>query len=597
MTLSPVPDLKTRGQLALVALAVWGIACASLLAAHHSHLSHALGDPDDALRLSMVRDLAAGQGWFDQRLVRLQPPLGLFMHWSRLIDGGEAALLQLFGLVLPPDQAEMAMRVTWPLLWLAPAVSAVLLVARRLGGGRAVFLSAVSIALSVGMSGQFTPGRIDHHNVQIACCLMAFAAAVQAPSLAMAIACAAASALGLAIGLEALPFHAAIGVALGLAWVFGGLRGRVLAAYGAALAVAAVGLLAVQTPPSRWLIPSCDALSVNLAAGLAVAGLALAACARFGQGLRLYGRLALLGVSGLAAGAVYLGLDPICVHGPMAQVDPELRRVWLSHVREMTPWARMLASDPGSAFAFAAPVISGVASWIWLGRRPQMRVRFAWLLAGLLMAISVAMTLEAIRAAEYAVWLSAPLIGAAVADVGEGSLVSRMIPAAVLMIAINVLPPWLIGVKQEPNNAVALNGAKAAARPNGVDPCVDPSSFQPLNRLPAGLVLSEVDAGSYVLASTADSALQAPYHRMTWGLTQARAVLGAPPAQALARVRALNIAYVVNCSGHAKQADRTSLAPGALQHDLDSGQAPAWLQPVSAAGAPLQIYQVRAVAR
>ena len=43
-------------------------------------------DPDDAMRMVQVRDLMAGQGWFDLTAHRINPPQGLFLHWSRVVD-------------------------------------------------------------------------------------------------------------------------------------------------------------------------------------------------------------------------------------------------------------------------------------------------------------------------------------------------------------------------------------------------------------------------------------------------------------------------------------------------------------------------------
>ena len=44
-------------------------------------------DPDDTLRLVQVRDLVAGQGWYDLRQHRVDAPHGgVPMHWSRLVD-------------------------------------------------------------------------------------------------------------------------------------------------------------------------------------------------------------------------------------------------------------------------------------------------------------------------------------------------------------------------------------------------------------------------------------------------------------------------------------------------------------------------------
>jgi hypothetical protein len=46
----------------------------------------ALGDTDDNLRMMQVRGLLSGQGWFDLRQYRLDPPFGANVHWSRLVD-------------------------------------------------------------------------------------------------------------------------------------------------------------------------------------------------------------------------------------------------------------------------------------------------------------------------------------------------------------------------------------------------------------------------------------------------------------------------------------------------------------------------------
>jgi hypothetical protein len=49
---------------------------------------------DDAMRLVQVRDLLAGQNWFDPVQHRLAPPDGVIMHWSRLIDLPIAILIR-----------------------------------------------------------------------------------------------------------------------------------------------------------------------------------------------------------------------------------------------------------------------------------------------------------------------------------------------------------------------------------------------------------------------------------------------------------------------------------------------------------------------
>ena len=67
-----------------------------------------------------VRDLLAGQGWFDLHQYRMAPPEGTLMHWSRLVDIPLAALLWLLMLVLPAAQAEL---ITTIAITMAPTTS------------------------------------------------------------------------------------------------------------------------------------------------------------------------------------------------------------------------------------------------------------------------------------------------------------------------------------------------------------------------------------------------------------------------------------------------------------------------------------------
>jgi hypothetical protein len=592
MKLSPIPDLSSRGRLVLTAAAVWLIAAVGLAATHAARLTQSLGDTDDALRLTMVRRLAAGAGWYDQKLTRLQPPLGLYMHWSRLVDAGEAGLLKLFALVLPMASAEIALRLAWPLLWIFPPTLAVLLVARRLGGGAAVFVGALTAALAVSLSGEYLPGRVDHHSAQIGCCLTAFAAAVHGPGARSALLCAAATALGLAVGIEAGVFLALIGAAMALAWVLGRRSGRSLAAYGLTLALAAAGLQLIQTPPDRWTLAACDGLAINLAGALAVAGLGLAAAARLGERAGPAGRLALAAGVGAAAAGVYLALDPACARGPMAGLDPRAKAVWLSNVREVALWLAYLRTAPQNALRLADPALVAVAGWLWLGRRRQARADPAWALSGALLAAAIALTLAAVRFSPYVAWFAAPIAAAALADLGQTLLAGRMVPVAALAVAACAGPALALG-----RIAAAGGGGPASAAPLATasvdDPCFATAAFAPLSRLAPGLALSEIDEGPFILANSGLSVLAAPYHRMAWGMLEAHAALAAPPDQAEPRLRRLGVAYVIDCPAHAGQSDRAGLSPDTLQRRLDQGRAPAWLQPLSQPGEALQVYRVR----
>src|SRR5687768_17749815 len=55
----------------------------------------ALPDTDDNLRMMQVRALLGGQDWYDLRQHRMNPPDGLNVHWSRIVDLPIAAIILL----------------------------------------------------------------------------------------------------------------------------------------------------------------------------------------------------------------------------------------------------------------------------------------------------------------------------------------------------------------------------------------------------------------------------------------------------------------------------------------------------------------------
>ena len=90
-------------------------------------------DPDNLMRLVSVRDLVAGQNWFDLVQHRMDPPEGSLLHWSRLIDAPIAALMVLgdpFGI------GERLALTVWPLTLLLGFMAGIMWTATALGGRR-----------------------------------------------------------------------------------------------------------------------------------------------------------------------------------------------------------------------------------------------------------------------------------------------------------------------------------------------------------------------------------------------------------------------------------------------------------------------------
>lgn len=583
MQLSPLPDIGSNRRLAWAALIVTLVVSAALIW-HDGDLGKTLGDTDDAMRLVLVRDLMAGRGWYDQWVGRLQPPVGTFMHWSRLLDGALAAMTWMFRPFLSPPAAETATRMIWPLMWIFPAVMCALLIARRLAGGGAVFVCAVLLATNPQIYEQFRPGRIDHHNIQIVMTLIAAACAVaERRRSRWALAAGAAAGLGLAIGIEALAFQALIGASYGLRAALDPAQARPARNYALALLAAALAFYGLQTPPWRWSMSFCDALGLNLIGALAAACLGLAALSTWGARGSARMRLAMLALVGLIAVGVYLAADPACIRGPFASVDPRVGPFWFDRVQELQSWSKLLPDQPRTAIPSIVTAMMALAAAGFLLARERFRPRPETLLVCAGVVLAAAAASHAYRMQDYVFWLGFPALGAAYSLLARRFLGGLLLPSLAVSV---LLSPICVSVAL---TQAAQAGSRIKSAPPAIDEhCFDAAVYQPLAALPPGLVIGEVDLGPFILAHTSDSVLAAPYHRMTWGILASHDALNAPSATAEDKIRTLKADYLVECPTNALR-----VGPHSFEADVRRGRTPDWLQPLSIKGQTLQIYRVK----
>jgi len=582
-TLSPSPDLSSTRTLALAALAVsvgvWFSLC------WHAKTLNGLGDTDDAMRLVLVRDLMAGRGWYDQVIHRLAPPQGVYLHWSRLLDGGIAGLIGVLRLFVSRSEAELAARYLWPLVWVFPGVVAALALARNLGARAAVFLTAPLMVLDMQLYRQFTPGRIDHHNIQIVMTVVALACATARNQRTLwAVAGGASAALGLAIGLEALPLQALIGASYGLAFIRDPEAGQPAAAYGLALAAAGVTFFAIQTAPWRWGLSFCDALALNLVAALVVAGAGLAATGAIARRTPMWGRIAMLGLVGSAAGAAYLAFDPQCIRGPFAAMDPAVRPFWFDRVQEVQPLPIMLGLERAPAVMAICMMVLSLGAGAYLAVRNRCAASTSALLIGGCLVVACITAYFAWRMQDYVFWIGMPALGAAFSYIALHRLRDLMVPSFAAAI---LLAPASIGNMAD----AAVQATSRRSTPQAAGPglrCFAVRGYRALAALPPGLVLASQDLAPFMLALTPQFAIAAPYHRMSQQILAVHEALDAPPAQAEARVRALRADYIVDCPPYPLM-----VGPKSFASTLRKGVIPAWLEPLSGPKDVLKIYRVR----
>jgi hypothetical protein len=392
-----------------------------------------------------------------------------------------------------------------------------------------------------------------------------------------------AAALGLAVGLEALPFQAIIGAGYALELARDRRANAPAAAYGMALAVSTPLFWALQTPPWRWSLTSCDALSINLVAGLVAAGGGLVLTATLTPRLSGRMRLALLVATAGAAGAAYLGLAPECIHGPFAAMDPRVRPFWFNHIQEVQTLPVMLGLARPSAIIAMIMMGLGLAAGAVLVAREWPRPLTPSLLMALCLVWATITAYLTWRMQDYVFWLGIPALGAAYSHLSDKWFKGWLVPSLALSLVVS---PATLGEGARQMVDATSPRQKAPAPPG--PRCFAGSAYIPLTRLPVGVVLASPDLGPYILAFTRDRVLVAPYHRLAGAILAAHEAFNAPPARAEARVRALGADYVVDCPPYPMFLDK-----GSFGARLRQAQPPPWLRTVSATGAALSIYAVR----
>src|SRR4029079_7926027 len=291
---------------ALVTL-VWLLVALALLLQFWAQTAETLLDTEDATRLAQLRGWLGGQGWFDLRQARMQPPEGYDTHWSRLIDAGLAGLLFLFGLFTDAVSAERLMRAWWPLLWLLPTIAGMAAIAWRVAGREAATVALLLALVGVPASQASMPGRIDHHNVQIALTMLTVAATVWSDRWRWgAVAAGLLTGAALTIGFEALPYLAACGAVFALRYVADRDNAGDLVSYGRWLAVSSSAGFFATIGPQHWLRHSCDSIAVNTLAAVICGGVMLSLVGWLKHHDKATRAFAIAGAGSIAAAALVL---------------------------------------------------------------------------------------------------------------------------------------------------------------------------------------------------------------------------------------------------------------------------------------------------
>jgi len=561
-------------------------------------------DNDDVMRLVQVRDLLAGQSWFDLTQYRLGLDGGTLMHWSRLIDLPIALLISLFSPILPQEQAEALALLVWPLLLTLPLLAAMAVAARRMGDDVAMHIALMLTSVFVVTSNRFLPGSIDHHNVQLVLVATIAAGLLDASRGASGHALAGlAAAMAIAIGAETTPLIAVACATVGILWaVEGPAYARAARAFSLTLLISLSALFFATVPPAQYDVVTCDSLSLGFYAvvGIGSAALFIATQLPGMQDVRL--RVVAIAVTGVLVGIGAVTIAPQCLQNPLDELDPLLQSLWLSGVVEAQSVLAQAEKDPSAFGAFYA--VGFFAICVCLFRIVNADRPRAHAITLALVGVCFAIALVQVRGAIFANLLAIPPLALLIAELRRKARNAPDQLGIGLLFALtaflSVPSAWaLFGVLAVEGTAGVTNrmkfmaGGSAATSSEGGPTCEAPAGFAALAGLPKGTVAAASDFGPEILRFTHHRTLSGPYHRNQGGMLTEIHIGLAEPEEAAAFLRGSGVDYLVFCPTFAQTQVMAAMKTDGLYAQLLAGKVPGYLRPVPIGGpSGLQIYRV-----
>lgn len=553
---------------------VWLVVAAIFIAVRWSAIAGLqLPDADDSLRLVQLRDLIAGQAWFDLHQYRVAPPAGMPMHWSRLVDVPLVVVWSALAPLLGGAAAEQATLVLVPLLTLFLAMLLAGRLAWRMLGEGAIIYTCLILALLTPVSAQLQPLRIDHHGWQIVMLLAALNGLTARNERAGGRIAGIFMALGMTISLELVPLAALIGAVLALRWLRDP-KAKTLCLHYIRTLAAASALAFIATRGLADLTPHCDTLSPAYLAAL----LATAICFSFLGLAPALPRLTL--AIGMAAGAVagaaaLLSLAPACTAGPFVMLDPLVQQYWYANVREGMPVWRQ---DLDVALRMVVPALAGLVAAIRLWQMSHGWLRRFWFEYALIVAGALALALLVSRSAGFAAAIAAVPLGWMLRDWHRKAQSMMPGPGRIALLAGAIL---LVMPDLPVQAARLLKAAPTAAPPAAQRACDIAAAAPALRTLGRGAtIFAPIDNGPMILLHSPHKVVATAHHRAPRGLHDVIAAFIATPEAAEAIIRQRGASHVALCPALAEVAIYREAAPEGLAAALAIGKTPAWLRPV-----------------
>jgi hypothetical protein len=542
-----------------------------------------LGDTDDNMRIMQVRGLLHGQGWFDLRQYRMNPPFGANIHWSRLVDLPIAGLILGLRPFLGGPGAERWAVAIAPMLPYLLLFASLALTTRRLVDPRAYPLVLLAMFFAGSTNGMFMPERIDHHGWQLALLALSMASIADPKRVRGGIVLGVSSALSLAIGLEMIIYLALAGVAMVLFWVNDAEERDRLRAYAVSLSgTAAIMFLGFASYANR--APVCDALSPVWLSDALLGGALMYGLAWLSPG-DWKRRLAWAVGAGVVIAGFHALMWPHCLQR-LEGVSPEVDRLWLSHVKEARPFYR---HGWRIATLIAALPVTGAIGWVllaWMNRADRELLRriigaaVPGIAASLLLLWQTrtgpaAQMMATVGAAALSWFLLPRAWNLVWPNARISPLVRSLATAGVIVICAGAIVPVVVSFIPEEK---ATPYEQSIGKANNL--CGSLWGMHAIALQPKGMVFTFIDLGPRLIAVTHHDAVAGPYHRNGQQIADVMNAFRGSADQAHQLIAKYHSNYLLTCPNSSTTTIFMAETPKGFYSQLAHGQVPNWLQPV-----------------
>lgn len=572
----------------------WAIVCALLVLVNWSAISgRRFPDPDDIMRLVQVRDLIAGQSWFDLTQYRVDAANGgVTMHWSRLVDVPLLLVIALLTPMVGQGAAETTALIAVPLVTLGIAMLLAARIAWRLMGDEEATLTSLVVALSIPVLFQLGPLRIDHHGWQIVCALVAVNALMARSPKVGGWVIGSTFATWLSISIEGLPLAAVVFAVLALRWLNNRNERTWVVSAIQSLALVSGGLFLITRGIADF-ATYCDALSPLHIAMFWWGALVLTALSRLEpipRGMR-YGGFAIAG-----GGAICLMLysAPQCATGGgFAELDPLVAQYWHANVLEGMPiWRQSLTTSLQYA---VTPLIALIAAFN-LANRSHDWLRQFWRDYAVILGAALLVAVFVSRAGAVACALAAPPLAWQLRHwLRAIRSMERPAPrmAAMLGVCCALLPAFPAMLLASAMPARASLGGASDAPIKAID-CRVQDAGPALATLPQGEFYSPLDIAPELLLVSEHTVLATGHHRGHEAMKVLIETAFAPAGDARATLAERGTTYVAICPSLGEARMYARIAPEGFVATLVRDEAPDWLEPVAIEGlSGLQVWRVK----